>query len=75
MQECKILEDARWLAKQKGLPKAEVRCCYECKPADGVCYMGFMLSETDLATSGAEQVRSFYRTLEATANLQATTGV
>lgn len=67
VKECKILQDARWLAKQKGLPKAEVMCPYTaCKPAERLCYMGFELSEAQLAISGAEQISRFYETLQAT---------
>ncbi|MDP3982528.1 MAG: hypothetical protein Q8Q65_00420 [bacterium] len=69
---CEILNDAKWLAKQMGLPKNEVRCSYTaCNPADGVCYMGSDLSEADLAASGTEQVASFYDRLQTTVQIQA----
>jgi len=40
---CDILNNAKWLAKQNGLPKTEVKCAFVdvCDPADGECYMGF----------------------------------
>ncbi|MDP3983107.1 MAG: hypothetical protein Q8Q65_03465 [bacterium] len=70
---CEILNNAKWLAKQQGIPKAEVKCAFvgACDPAANECWMLVDPTEAEAANAATANLAAFYDRLEATVQIQA----